>query len=423
MRIETKYNIKRLLSFNTIKKYFPLWGVGGLFLLVACSPSDDDTPDRHQPITFSCSDGDQTTRAGEVGLSEFISDFKVYGVNGDIVAGDFVKKNTIFPNYQVWHTENMENTTSTNTSDWEYVGTVEGAMGTEEQTIKFWDEKHEGHYFWAIGNYSQRGGFTYTEPTALPDEIVVEGLTQENVKDAGQCLYFTNPKYVPRAEYGRPVKLVFQRYCSRIRIGFYEAVEEHNELDDKTYKVVGINFYKVNATDGTFITNEMPTTTVCLKGDYAEQGNVKLSYTHAAYNGGADGVTTETVATEKSQAMEFGNLNIVGTESGVLPNSSSQALFTTLSGGSQYVEVMPYRNESGLSLQCDIVVRTGNRQYTQQNVRASIPAHYTDWKPNQSYTYIFKIVTKPDGIAVILANVEVKSWVSDGMIEKEWHNW
>ena len=216
---------------------------------------------------------------------------------------------------------------------------------------------------------------------------------------------------------------MFQRYCSRIRIGFYEAVEEHNELDDKTYKVVGMNFYKGNSTDGTFITNEMPTTTVCLKGDYVVEGNVKLSYTHAAYKGGADGVATETTPTETSKAMEFGELNIVGTESGVLPNSSSQALFTTLSGGSQYMEVMPYRNESGLSLQCDIVVRTGNRQYTQQNVRASIPAHYTDWKPNQSYTYIFKVVTKPDGIAVILANVEVKSWVSDGMIEKEWHNW
>ena len=179
--------------------------------------------------------------------------------------------------------------------------------------------------------------------------------------------------------------------------------------------------------DGTFNTNELPTTNVCLRGNFVNEGKVRLTYTNASFKGGdnIDNVTTETVPVENgaSKYMDFGVLNIAGTQSGVLPTSSSEALFTT-NNGSQYTKVLPYNNTEGLTLQCDILVHNQNEsQFTQQNVLASIPAHYTNWQPNQSYTYIFKIVTTPDGAAIILANVEVESWKSDGLIEDEWHNW
>ena len=429
MKKESLHNMKRLMSFNTIRRILPLGGCGILFLFafVACTSDDDGNSDNRLPITFSCSE-DGVTRA-EVSLSEFISDFKVYGINGDISGSGntatFTKKNTVFPDYQVWHTENLANTTSTNTANWEYVGTVEGAYGSEEQTIKYWDEKRDGHYFWAIGDFSKRGGYDYTEST-LPDPhvIEVENITQMDVQDDSKCLYFTKPKYVPKSKYGQPVTLTFLRYCSRIRIGFYEDITQSG--GDKRYKVVGVDFYRVND-DGTFNTNELPTTNVCLRGNFVNEGKVRLTYTNASFKGGdnIDNVTTETVPVENgaSKYMDFGVLNIAGTQSGVLPTSSSEALFTT-NNGSQYTKVLPYNNTEGLTLQCDILVRNQNEsQFTQQNVLASIPAHYTNWQPNQSYTYIFKIVTTPDGAAIILANVEVESWKSDGLIEDEWHNW
>ena len=421
--------MKSLMSFNTIRRILPLGGCGILFLFafVACTSDEDGNSNNRLPITFSCSE-DGVTRA-EVSLSEFISDFKVYGINGDISgsgnAATFTKKNTVFPDYQVWHTENLANTTSTNTANWEYVGTVEGAYGSEEQTIKYWDEKRDGHYFWAIGDFSKRGGYDYTEST-LPDPhvIEVENITQVDVQDDSKCLYFTKPKYVPKSKYGQPVTLTFLRYCSRIRIGFYEDITQSG--GDKRYKVVGVDFYRVND-DGTFNTNELPTTNVSLRGNFVNEGKVRLTYTNASFKGGdnIDNVTTETVPVENgtSKYMNFGVLNIAGTQSGALPTSSSQALFTT-NNGLQYTKVMPYNNTEGLTLQCDILVRNQNEsQYTQQNVMASIPAHYTNWQPNQSYTYIFKIVTTPDGAAIILANVEVESWGSDGFMETEWHNW
>lgn len=429
MKNESLHNMKSLMSFNTIRRILPLGGCGILFLFafVACTSDEDGTSDNRLPITFSCSE-DGVTRA-EVSLSEFISDFKVYGINGDISgsgnAATFTKKNTVFPDYQVWHTENLANTTSTNTANWEYVGTVEGAYGSEEQTIKYWDEKRDGHYFWAIGDFSKRGGYDYTEST-LPDPhvIEVENITQMDVQDDSKCLYFTKPKYVPKSKYGQPVTLTFLRYCSRIRIGFYEDITQSG--GDKRYKVVGVDFYRVND-DGTFNTNELPTTNVCLRGNFVNEGKVRLTYTNASFKGGdnIDNVTTETVPVENgaSKYMDFGVLNIAGTQSGALPTSSSEALFTT-NNGSQYTNVLPYNNTEGLTLQCDILVRNQNEsQFTQQNVLASIPAHYTNWQPNQSYTYIFKIVTTPDGAAIILANVEVESWKSDGLIEDEWHNW
>lgn len=429
MKNESLHNMKRLISFNTIRRILPLGGCGILFLFsfVACTSDEDGNSDSRLPITFSCSE-DGVTRA-EVSLSEFISDFKVYGINGDISGSGntatFTKKNTVFPDYQVWHTENLANTTSTNTANWEYVGTVEGAYGSEEQTIKYWDEKRDGHYFWAIGDFSKRGGYDYTEST-LPDPhvIEVENITQMDVQDDSKCLYFTKPKYVPKSKYGQPVTLTFLRYCSRVRIGFYEDITQSG--GDKRYKVVGVDFYRVND-DGTFNTNELPTTNVSLRGNFVNEGKVRLTYTNASFKGGdnIDNVTTETVPVENgtSKYMDFGVLNIAGTQSGALPTSSSEALFTT-NNGSQYTNVLPYNNTEGLTLQCDILVRNQNEsQFTQQNVLASIPAHYTNWQPNQSYTYIFKIVTTPDGAAMILANVEVESWKSDGLIEDEWHNW
>ena len=429
MKNESLHNMKRLMSFNTIRRILPLGGCGILFLFafVACTSDEDGTSDNRLPITFSCSE-DGVTRA-EVSLSEFISDFKVYGINGDISgsgnAATFTKKNTVFPDYQVWHTENQANTTSTNTANWEYVGTVEGAYGSEEQTIKYWDAKRDGHYVWAIGDFSKRGGYDYTEST-LPDPhvIEVENITQMDVQDDSKCLYFTKPKYVPKSKYGQPVTLTFLRYCSRIRVGFYEDITQSG--GDKRYKVVGVDFYRVN-NDGTFNTNELPTTNVCLRGNFVNEGKVRLTYTNASFKGGdnIDNVTTETVPAQNgaSDYMDFRVLVIAGTQSGVLPTSSSEALFTT-NNGSQYTKVLPYNNTEGLTLQCDILVRNQNEsQFTQQNVLASIPAHYTNWQPNQSYTYIFKIVTTPDGAAIILANVEVESWKSDGLIEDEWHNW
>lgn len=417
------------MSFKTVRRILPIGGCGILFLFafVACTSDEDGNSDNRLPITFSCSE-DGVTRA-EVSLSEFISDFKVYGINGDISgsgnAATFTKKNTVFPDYQVWHTENLSNTTSTNTANWEYVGIVEGASGSEEQTIKYWDEKRDGHYFWAIGDFSKSGGYDYTEST-LPDPhvIEVENITQVDVQDDSKCLYFTKPKYVPKSKYGQPVTLTFLRYCSRVRIGFYEDITQSG--GDKRYKVVGVDFYRVND-DGTFNTNELPTTNVCLRGNFVNEGKVRLTYTNASFKGGdnIDNVTTETVPVENgaSKYMDFGVLNIAGTQSGALPTSSSEALFTT-NNGSQYTNVLPYNNTEGLTLQCDILVRNQNEsQFTQQNVLASIPAHYTNWQPNQSYTYIFKIVTTPDGAAIILANVEVESWKSDGLIEDEWHNW
>ena len=429
MKNEPLHKMKRLMSFNTVRRILPIGGCGILFLFafVACTSDEDGNSDNRLPITFSCSE-DGVTRA-EVSLSEFISDFKVYGINGDISgsgnAATFTKKNTVFPDYQVWHTENLANTTSTNTANWEYVGIVEGASGSEEQTIKYWDEKRDGHYFWAIGDFSKRGGYDYTEST-LPDPhvIEVENITQMDVQDDSKCLYFTKPKYVPKSKYGQPVTLTFLRYCSRIRIGFYEDITQSG--GDKRYKVVGVDFYRVKD-DGTFNTNELPTTNVCLRGNFVNEGKVRLTYTNASFKGGdnIDNVTTETVPVENgaSKYMDFGVLNIAGTQSGALPTSSSEALFTT-NNGSQYTKVLPYNNTEGLTLQCDILVRNQNEsQFTQQNVLASIPAHYTNWQPNQSYTYIFKIVTTPDGAAIILANVEVESWKSDGLIEDEWHNW
>ena len=341
--------MKRLISFNTIRRILPLGGCGILFLFafVACTSDEDGNSDNRLPITFSCSE-DGVTRA-EVSLSEFISDFKVYGINGDISgsgnAATFTKKNTVFPDYQVWHTENQANTTSTNTANWEYVGTVEGVSGSEEQTIKYWDEKRDGHYFWAIGDFSKRGGYDYTEST-LPDPhvIEVENITQVDVQDDSKCLYFTKPKYVPKSKYGQPVTLTFKSMAAKVRVALYETVPG--------YSVQDVEFYQDEATALTTNVSGNEATLYTPDGvdnQLPQSGTVTVIYPRIGSNnsGAADynkASVSVSAGSTKSSTQTFGTL------SGTIGTSLPSATFAGSAADDYYKAVIPNTNGKPLTL-------------------------------------------------------------------------
>lgn len=379
---------------------FPLM----LLALVGCSKDDDDTSDTRMPISFSGLGSEEITRAGEVSLSEYITDFTVYGI-----AEPFSQKSVVFPDYQVWYTANSANTTSSNSSNWEYVGTNKNSV---EQTIKYWDEKTDRHYFWAVGDASKAIKERKTD-NGLVTKLSVD-VNNVDVKDRKKSLYYSDPKRVDKADYNKPVQLSFHDFASKIRIGFYESVEQPSQTENsgKLYKVTGLQFFGID--DYGAFTASAPSDNVWLKGNFVQSGTVDISYDYT--NMVANASVTSNI--NKVDTCSFGTLNGVS-ETTPLTTSSANALFAT-NVGEQYTYVIPYNNTKGLTIKCNVKVESDSDW---QPLYATVPATYTNWLPNHSYTYIFKIVSAKDQTIIMLDDVLIDNWRKGGSQEDEWRNW
>lgn len=381
---------------------FPLM----LLALVGCSKDDDDTSDTRMPISFSGLGSEEITRAGEVSLSEYITDFTVYGIN--VNADSF---SVVFPDYQVWYTANSANTTSSNSSNWEYVGTNKNSV---EQTIKYWDEKTVCHYFWAVGDASKEINKVVDDATGFVTKLSVGGITQENVQSRVNSLYYSDPKCVGNADYNKPVQLTFHDFASKIRVGFYESVEQPSQTENsgKLYKVTGLQFFGIN--DGSF--SDDASENVCLKGDFVQSGTVDITYDYTNMVANAS-VTPSNI--NKVDTCSFDTLSSEVSVDHPLTTSSANALFAT-NGGEQYTYVIPYNNTKGLTIKCNVKVESDSDW---QPLYATVPATYTNWLPNHSYTYIFKIVSAKDQTIIMLDDVLIDNWLKGGSQDDEWKNW
>lgn len=387
---------------------FPLM----LLALVGCSKDDDDTSDTRMPISFSGLGSEEITRAGEVSLSEYITDFTVYGINGTVNAGSFTRKFVVFPDYQVWYTANSANTTSSNSSNWEYVGTNKNSV---EQTIKYWDEKTDCHYFWAVGDASKDiNKVVDTNGNGLVDKLSVD-VNNVDVKDRKKSLYYSDPKCVDKSDYNKPVQLTFHDFASKIRVGFYESVEQPSQTENsgKLYKVTGLQFFGIDEKDGSFTTPASEN--VCLKGDFVQSGTVDITYDYT--NMVANASVTSNINKVK---CSFGTLSSEVSVDHPLTTSSANALFAT-NGDEQYTYVIPHDNKKGLTIKCNVKVESDTNW---QPLYATVPATYTNWLPNHSYTYIFKIVSAKDQTIIMLDDVLIDNWRKGGsQDEDEWRNW
>lgn len=387
-----------------------------LLALVGCNPNDDNNAsDESMPISFACSDAGAVTRAGEqsegLPLHRFITDFFVYGINGKVAAdGSFTKRTngTVFPNYKVQYAANSAHTTSSNSSDWEYVG-IDG------QTIKFWDKEQDVHYFWAVGQ-SDKGDFE--SPVTAADGRV-SSLELTSVISDGKTFY-TDPIIVSKINYGNPVPLRFKSVEARIRIGFYEALESGG--DDV---VSAIYFYKEQdeddmSTDGWASTlDKDDAAEPFLKGLFTDKVNATITYSYPTT--GAPTATLEAEPAEGATTSSFLSLHSFDVSAEhPLSNDSKNP---TYANNGEYISVLPYDNTQGLTIKCDYDVLSGGTgsPITVEGKYATIPAAYCHWQSNMAYTYIFKIT---EGGAIVLTDVRVDNWAEGAQtLPLEWHNW
>ena len=395
-----KMNYKHLTKRMKMRKFLFL---AACTLLMASCSSDSFlgeeavpvTPEKKTPILFSSVTG-KVQKAPATGTSAATllgNKFVVYGAN----TTDGTAYSSVFDNYQVTYAAGTDSTTESNTSGWEYVGNT--SLNGATQGIKYWDQSQQKYQFVAVS------GLTGAEKITNQN-----GFTVTVDADKAGNVYVSDRVTVLPANYNNTVQLSFRRLTSRIRVGFYETIPG--------YAVKDVKFYYTTAAAGS--------TTVGLGSKYPSNGTYTVTY-------GANDVANVAYAAAGTtqRYMQFGTLNYTSAAStagdpakpyldadGVptatatnafLGTTSTTATFGkgsyTIDGvpgtASDYRPVLPLEdNNTPMYLNADftLVATDGSGSTIKVNqAHATVPAALTQWKPNYSYTYLFKITDRVNG--------------------------
>ena len=353
----------------------------------SCSNEDDVVgPDQpattdNKPISFSGSMLKEQAVTRASGLEETQTSFTVYGFKNDAFdssSGSYTSYQTVFPGFTVNWTSNSAYTTTSNTSDWEYVGI------SSDQTIKYWDFGANAYRFfgYSLGKATADPATSIVPVTANANSTPVTlSATVDASSDAtiAAAPFFTrlwfstgNTTLYPDKQFGNPVILEFLKPFARVRVmfTFAEGVQmEHSSLSDISFK----------PTDAT---KRIP-----------QKGTVTATYPLSG---------TET--TESISAVPNGYLTAI-TQDYWEGTDSDPAHLT-------WYTVLPATQDTyTMSVNVDGETKT-----------TYVPGEYMDWKAGYEYTYKFKIL---DGGGLVFDEVQVgiKNWEEAGTDSHPVYNW
>ncbi len=342
-----------------------------LTLLIVCACSHDEIieiPLTQDEIVFAATSG-RVTRAGETSLARYIDNFRIYGTNTKDESNSLV-----FGNYVLWYDEE---TTQSNTSNWEYVGF--DPVDNKLQTIKYWDFSAFPYTFWAIAG-ADKGSFTQKDEYGRISSFV----TSMNEND-GKVLYYTKPTVITKDQYTDPVTFCFVGAHSRIRFAFYETVPGYAVKDVKFYLTAG----------------DEPSSLCLVNGSFNVSADLTLAY---SYSGEPD-VSPEFGNLVTESHHTFGNLNYTKAASGWLADNGGSDYLGVLSSAptyagdvnvpGYYTSIIPYvDNPTPITINVDytlVALDKSGQKIEITGAKASVPSPFCQWKPNCSYTYLFKI--------------------------------
>ena len=402
-----------------------------LVALASCS-SDEFVGDNTSPtangtpgaIQFG-SDASKITRAtANTGTVAEMLDgqFKVYGVK-NVKNNDNDAYSNVFVNYVVWNNNSLQVTTSNpdgnnSSNGWEYVGTTSTTYGSSntslssEQTIKYWDYAANNYHFVAG---SPVASFTYTITSGDIASATVTGLAGHitaNLESGTGTAMTTNPVYIAEPvnvipdNYQKPVTFNFIRQQSRVRVGIYETIPG--------YKITEIKFYTYTTGDATWSDSPTATENIILASgtaNYFVGGNSASATVTYNWTGSASDVTypNYTFAYDESGLTKANNW-YGGLLSGVKAITSNHATVDEFYGtdkdrdNSGYFTVIPTPSATTaapLLIKCDYKLESekdnSGEVINVKGATAAVPAAFSKWAPNTSYTYIFKISDNTNG--------------------------
>ena len=410
-----------------MKKYF-IYSAALLALVSSCQ-SDDflgnnggnvQTSGNETAINFAGGTG-KITRAAVKNGEEAANLLKKHFV----VFGDKTTDGTtytVYDHYDVqWKGTDAANKTQSNQKGWEYVGLAPNKnsnLATDaKQTIKYWDYSASEYNFAAFSmggltpetgenntydnqaKYDETGNVTSGKVKISQIEKKATKYTIEGSADNIAKLYISDrvtakpSGSTPDIKYQDAVQFNFRALKSLVRLGIFETIPG--------YSVKDVKFYSSTNTTSTQATNT--------PGLYAEEANIPAGDGKATITFGkntADGSYNKAMVAWASENNKkdiyFENLILKGVDSKEEPGTTNLYIGRAANEASttDYETVIPSTEIGALTLKVDytLVSTDGSKEEIKvTGATATVPSEYTQWQPNYSYTYIFKISDKTNG--------------------------
>lgn len=407
-----------------MKKYIFL--AASALALASCSSDDfvgteggNVVNGANKAINFGGGTG-KITRAGQKteqdAATALGSHFVVFG---DKTTGS--TPHTVYDHYDVkWIGKNAA--TQSNQKGWEYVGLTpnkNSSLADATQTIKYWDYSADEYNFaaFSLGKltsqtennpYDNQVKYDVTgdvennkvrisQITPKASQYTIEGSAENIAK-----LYISDRVTAkltgatgPEIGYQTAVQFNFRALKSLVRLGIFETVPGYSVKEVKFYSSTNTTSAQATNTPGLYAT----TTSI-------PAGNGKATVTFGAKDandGSYNKAKVEWTANNNVKDITFKELTLTGVDSKEDAGATNQYIGRTPSTASlptEYTTVIPSTGIGALTLKVDytLVSTDGSKEEIKvTGATATVPSEYTQWQPNYSYTYIFKISDKTNG--------------------------
>lgn len=398
-----------------MKKYIFL--AASALTLASCSSDDfvgteggNVVNGANKAINFGGGTG-KITRAGQkTGQDAATALGSHFVVFGDKTTGSTT--HTVYDHYDVkWIGINAA--TQSNQKGWEYVGLTpnkNSSLAEATQTIKYWDYSADEYNFAAfslgeltsqtennpyenqvdknattIGSGKVKISQIESKATKYTIEGSVEAIAKLYISDRVTAKSEGTTPYI---KYQNAVQFNFRALKSQVRMGIFEIIPG--------YSVKDVKFYSSNTSTSATETPSLYATTNSIPA-----GEGKATITFGAGATDYNKAKVEWKAQNNVENIKFGDLSKKQEEA--KEEAGTTYIGRTANDASlptNYTTVIPSTEIGALTLKVDYTLVStdgSNEEIKVTGATATVPSEYTQWQPNYSYTYIFKISDKTNG--------------------------
>lgn len=402
-----------------MKKY--LIFAASALALASCSSDDflGENPGNVQNATTAINfggDAGKTTRAnktGENAATALQKHFVVYGAKTNDAGTQ-----AVYDHYDVkWIGDEADKKTQTNQHGWEYVGykpNKNSSLATDaKQSIKYWDYSATEYNFaaFSLGELTDEtdpyknqlkhdatddvtaGNVKISPINSMASTYTVEGAVDDITKLYISDRITAKPNgSTPYIDYNEPVQFNFRALKTRVRMGIFETVNGYSVKDVKFYSSTNTTSANATGTPGLYSEN---------KTIPAGNGTATITFEEDKTKGEYNKALVKWTSKTNTKDITFATLSLKAAESKeeardlYLGRTSADASLPE-----DYNNVIPSAEIGKLTLKVDytLVSTDGSTEEIKvTGATAVVPAEYTKWQPNYSYTYIFKISDKTNG--------------------------
>lgn len=358
----------------------------------------------------------RANKKGEEAAKELGNHFVVFG---DKITSSGTQK--VYDHYDVqWKGTDATSLTQSNKNGWEYVGYTPNKntslVAGSTQSIKYWDFSATEYNFAAFSlgkltsttenNPYENQIMSDAEGTIPSGKVKISKITSGatsytvdgNVEDIAK-LYISDritakPKDAKSPDNYKDVQFNFRALKTLVRMGIFEIVPGYSVKDVKFYSSSNTTSAQATGTPGLYATE-----TTIPDGNGTATITFGKNTSDGSYNKAM--VAWKSKDNKNKKDIAFGNLSVKGAECNeknenvYIGRASNEASLPT-----EYETVIPSKEIGALTLKVDytLVSTDGSGETIKvTGAEATVPSEYTQWQPNYSYTYIFKISDKTNG--------------------------